>query len=63
MLEIAADDARARGIRPGDDVDISSDDTSARLRARVSVTLPRGTVRAADEHVAELPHNVEVKRA
>ena len=63
VLEIAADDARARGIRPGDDVEVSSNGTSARLRARISRTLPRGTVRAADEHVAGLPHDVEVTRA
>jgi anaerobic selenocysteine-containing dehydrogenase len=63
VLEIAVDDAQARGIRPGDDVEVSFNGTSARLRARVSRTLPRGTVRAADEHVAELPPNVEVKRA
>jgi anaerobic selenocysteine-containing dehydrogenase len=63
VLEIAPDDARARGIRPGDDVEVSSNGTSARLRARLSRTLPRGTVRAADEHVADLPHDVEVTRA
>jgi predicted molibdopterin-dependent oxidoreductase YjgC len=63
VLEIADADARARGIRPGDDVEIRSDGTSARLRARVSRTLARGTVRAADEHVAGLPHDVEVTRA
>ncbi len=63
VLEIAADDARARGIRPGDDVEVGSNGTSARLRARLSRTLPRGTVRAADEHVAGLPHDVEVTRA
>jgi predicted molibdopterin-dependent oxidoreductase YjgC len=63
VLEIAADDARARGIRPGDDVEVRSNGTSARLRARVSHTLARGTVRAADEHVAGLPNDVEVTRA
>jgi NADH dehydrogenase/NADH:ubiquinone oxidoreductase subunit G len=63
VLEIAADDARARGITPGDDVDVRSNGTSARLRARISRTLPRGTVRAPMEHVADLPQDVEVTRA
>ena len=63
VLEIGADDARTRGIRSGDEVEVRSNGTSARLRARVSGTLPRGTVRAADEHVTGLPHDVEVTRA
>jgi anaerobic selenocysteine-containing dehydrogenase len=63
VLEIASDDAHARGIRPGDDVDVSFNGTSARLRAKISRTLPAGTVRAADEHVSGLPHDVEVTRA
>jgi NADH dehydrogenase/NADH:ubiquinone oxidoreductase subunit G len=63
VLEIADDDARARGIAPGDDVEIRSNGSSAILRARISRTLPRGTVRAADEHVSGLAHDVEVTRA
>jgi anaerobic selenocysteine-containing dehydrogenase len=63
VLEIAADDARARGIANGADVEISSNGTSTRLRARISRTLPKGTVRAAQEHVADLPRDVEVTRA
>jgi predicted molibdopterin-dependent oxidoreductase YjgC len=63
VLEIAADDARARGIAPGDDVEIRSNGTSATLRARISRALPRGTVRAPEEHVSGLAHDVEVTRA
>jgi NADH-quinone oxidoreductase subunit G len=63
VLEIAADDARARSIAPGDDVEIRSNGTSATLRARISRTLPKGTVRAADEHVSGLARDVEVTRA
>jgi anaerobic selenocysteine-containing dehydrogenase len=63
VLEIAEDDARARGITPGSDVVVRSNGTSATLRARISRTLPKGTVRAAQEHVADLPHDVEVTRA
>jgi hypothetical protein len=42
---------------------VSSNGTSARLRARVSRTLPKGTVRAAEEHERGLLHDVEVTRA
>ena len=63
VLEIAAEDARDRGIAPGDNVEIRSNGTSAILRARISRTLPDGTVRAADEHVSGLAHDVEVTRA
>src|SRR5262249_27703872 len=63
VLEIAPDDAHARGITPGDEVDVRSNGTSARLHARISRTLPPGTVRAPAEHVAELTHDVEVTRA
>ena len=57
------DDARARGIAPGDEVDVRSNGTSRRLRARFYRDARAGTVRAAEEHVAELAHDVEVKRA
>ena len=63
VLEIAAADARSRGIGPGDEVEIRSNGSSARLRARLSRTLPEGTVRAAEEHVRGLAHDVEVSRA
>jgi NADH-quinone oxidoreductase subunit G len=63
VLEIPAEDARKRGIAQGDEVDVTSNGTSARLRARLSRTLPTGTVRAPQEHVAGLPHDVEVTRA
>jgi len=63
VLEIAADDARKRGIAQGDEVDVTSNGTSARLRARVSRTLASGIVRAPEEHVAGLHADVEVTRA
>jgi NADH-quinone oxidoreductase subunit G len=63
LLEIAFEDARSRGIENDVEVEVRSNGTSARLRARVSRTLPKGTVRAADEHVRGLLHEVEVTRA
>jgi NADH dehydrogenase/NADH:ubiquinone oxidoreductase subunit G len=63
VLEIAFEDARSRGIENDAEVEVRSNGISARLRARVSRTLPKGTVRAADEHVRGLLHDVEVARA
>jgi NADH dehydrogenase/NADH:ubiquinone oxidoreductase subunit G len=63
VLELAAEDARFRRIERGDDVEISANETSVRLRAHISHTLPRGTVRAAEEHVRGLGHDVQVTRA
>jgi NADH-quinone oxidoreductase subunit G len=63
VLEIAFEDARSRGIENDAEVEVHSNGTAARLRARVSRALPKGTVRAADEHVRGLLHDVEVTRA
>jgi len=63
VLELAEADARARKIAANDEVEVTSNGTSVRLRARISRTLPSGTVRAADEHVHGLAHEVEVAKA
>jgi NADH-quinone oxidoreductase subunit G len=63
VLDIAFEDARKRGIEQGDEVDVRSNGTEARLRARVSRTVAKGTVRAAEEHVHGLTHDVEVSKA
>ena len=42
---------------------MSSNGTSARLRARVREALPAGLVRIAEEHAGELQPSVEVSRA
>ena len=63
VLEISEADARKTGIARGDEVEVRSNGTSVRLRARVSRTLASGTVRAAEEHVRGLPHDVEVTKA
>jgi predicted molibdopterin-dependent oxidoreductase YjgC len=62
-LELSQEDARSRGIENDAEVEVSSNGSSARLRARVSRELPKGTVRAAEEHVRGLAHDVEVKPA
>jgi NADH-quinone oxidoreductase subunit G len=63
VLELARADARSRGIENGAEVEVRSNGTSSRLRARVSRTLAPGTVRAAEEHVRGLVRDVEVTRA
>jgi predicted molibdopterin-dependent oxidoreductase YjgC len=60
QIEVAFDDARRLGIATGDEVDVRSNGTSVRLRARVSRSLKAGTVRAADEHAAGLHKSVTV---
>jgi len=63
VLELSQADARSRGIEHDDEVEVRSNGTSARLRARVARANPKGTVRAAEEHVRGLLHDVEVTRA
>jgi NADH-quinone oxidoreductase subunit G len=63
VVELAEEDARRRSIARGDEVEVRSNGTSVRLRARISRRLPAGTVRAAEEHVRGLSHEVEVTRA
>jgi NADH-quinone oxidoreductase subunit G len=59
-VELADEDARARGIRAGDDVTVRSNGTSVRLRARLNAELRDGVVRIAEEHAAGLQANVEI---
>jgi len=59
-VQIAPADARARGIRNGATVKVSSNGTSLELRARVTRELAAGTVRVARDHAADLHAVVEV---
>jgi predicted molibdopterin-dependent oxidoreductase YjgC len=59
-VQIAPDDARARGIRNGATVTVSSNGTSVELRARIARDLPGGAVRIAREHTGDLHATVEV---
>ncbi len=59
-VEISAADAKARGIRNGATVTVSSNGTSLELRARVARDLAAGTVRIARDHAGDLHPTVEV---
>jgi predicted molibdopterin-dependent oxidoreductase YjgC len=61
-VELAAEDARVRGISQGETVRVSSNGTSLELRARINRKLIGGTVRIAEEHAGELAGGVEVSR-
>ena len=60
-IQIHADDARARGIRNGQTVTVSSNGTTVELKARLMRNLARGTVRVADGQQGELHTDVEVR--
>jgi len=60
-LQISADDAKARGIRNGQTVTVSSNGTSVELRARIARDLAAGTVRASSEDAGDLHAVVEVR--
>ena len=61
-LELSRDDARPLGISTGDDLTVSSNGTSVRLRARVSRSLRKGVVRAPAEHAGGLEGPVKVEK-
>jgi NADH dehydrogenase/NADH:ubiquinone oxidoreductase subunit G len=62
VLELSHADARSRGIEADDELEVRSNGSSARLRARLSRELPKGTVRAAEEHARGLAWDVEVSK-
>ncbi|MGH3134931.1 MAG: molybdopterin-dependent oxidoreductase, partial [Gaiellaceae bacterium] len=59
-VELAAADAKRRGIASGDAVLVRSNGTSVELTARVNRRLIEGVARIADEHAADLHAAVEV---
>jgi NADH dehydrogenase/NADH:ubiquinone oxidoreductase subunit G len=59
-VELARADARARRIADGDQVTVSSNGTSKRLRARIASDLPTGAVRIPRDDAAGLHDHVEV---
>ena len=61
-VQLAPDDARARGIADGDTVTVSANGTSRRLRARVARDLAPGLVRIPEADAAGLHELVEVTR-
>ncbi len=60
-LQISPDDARARGVRSGATVTVSSNGTSVELRARIVRDLRAGVVRIPRDHAGDLHATVEVK--
>jgi NADH-quinone oxidoreductase subunit G len=60
-VELARDDARARGIASGATVTVSHNGTSVQLRARIAKDLPKGVVHIAREHAGDLRGTVEVR--
>jgi NADH dehydrogenase/NADH:ubiquinone oxidoreductase subunit G len=61
-VELAREDARSRGIAAGDEVVLSSNGTSLRLRARIARDLPTGLVRLPRDEAADLHEFVEVTK-
>jgi len=62
-VELAPDDARARGIGGGDTVTVRSNGTARELRARIAHDLAPGLVRIPRDDAAGLHEDVEVSRA
>jgi NADH dehydrogenase/NADH:ubiquinone oxidoreductase subunit G len=60
-VQIAAADARARGIRNGQTVTVTSNGTAVELRARIARDLAGGAVRIARDEAADLHTFVEVR--
>jgi NADH dehydrogenase/NADH:ubiquinone oxidoreductase subunit G len=61
-VQLAPADARARGIRTGDTVTVSSNGTTLQLRARLARDLAAGAVRIPREHAGDLHPTVEVTK-
>ncbi len=60
-VQLSRDDARARRIRNGQTVTVSSNGTSVELRARIARDLAAGTVRIAQADAGDLHASVEVR--
>jgi NADH-quinone oxidoreductase subunit G len=60
-VELSREDARRLGITNGQAVEVSSNGTAVRLRARLSRELAAGLARIPDEHAGGLEGRVEVK--
>ena len=62
-IELSPDDAKRLRIGSGDELLVSSNGTSRRLRARIEGRLAPGVARVAEEHAEELHELVEVAPA
>jgi NADH dehydrogenase/NADH:ubiquinone oxidoreductase subunit G len=61
-VELSPDDARKRRIGTGDEVTVSSNGASLKLRARIASDLPPGTVRIPRDDAGDLHKLVEVSK-
>ena len=59
-VELPEQDARARGIRNGDEVTVRSNGTTVTLRARLSRELRSGVIRIPDDFAGDLQPEVEL---
>jgi anaerobic selenocysteine-containing dehydrogenase len=59
-IQLSRDDAKARGIKNGQTVSVSSNGTSIELRARIAKDVQDGVVRVARDHAGDLHASVEV---
>jgi NADH-quinone oxidoreductase subunit G len=59
-IELSHEDAQRRGIAPGAEVTVTTNEASVTLRAKVSRKLPAGLARVAEEHAGDLGQHVEV---
>src|SRR5205807_6329029 len=59
-IELAEEEARARGIRGGDEITVRSNGTSITLRARLSRELRPGVLRVPEEYAGDLQPTVEI---
>jgi NADH-quinone oxidoreductase subunit G len=60
--ELSEQDARARGIRNGEEITVRSNGTSVTLRARLSRELRPGVVRVPEEFAGDLQPRVEISK-
>jgi NADH-quinone oxidoreductase subunit G len=60
--ELSEEDARALGVRNGEEIVVRSNGTSVTLRARLSRELRSGVVRVPEEYAGDLQPTVEVSK-
>jgi NADH-quinone oxidoreductase subunit G len=60
--ELSEQDARARGIRNGEEIRVRSNGTSVTLRARLSRELRPGVVRVPEDFAGDLQPSVEISK-
>jgi NADH-quinone oxidoreductase subunit G len=62
VVELSTHDARRLGVASGEEIDVRSNGTSARLRVSVNRRLTAGVARVAEDHAGDLGPTVQVAR-